>query len=1041
MLSKRRMPIQKSTLEYASNLLKIRPVQIAFIAFIIFLNPAPTLSAETEKSNPTPSSTNAISEYFKSFAAYEDARKISAKEAYGRALSKVESDHLSRLKSHRMKKLETLNATIANYRRQLSTNDNSFNRPNTLLNLSLTLYEKIKSSENFDSVTTAELLSALTEIQNRYPRFEHLDRAVYLKANLLEELDRPAEALNEWKRLSKISPPSGLSVYASIAVGDHQFEKGQNLSALKTFELAKSQNRRSNKKVFNEIDIKIEYRIAWAAYRAAKLKKVLQSTEELLSAQISYLESDKTESIRMDAAELYGSALFESQNVAYITESLQASTLKTEKGRILLSVLSKFQTIEGHNEVVEIGEKLLPFVPMAREYPQIIQVIAHSQDRLKLKRLRMQTLEKVALLLPKSSLWRTINPNTSDIRNMESIAVPAAEAVGTWYFENGLATDNKELLKKSSSLFQLLYKNASTKELQNKWLLRKGHAQLFADDLFSAQRTYYRVKTDLAATKSQVEIASYQLILTLERNWRKAYSKAIEFENDEDLRKASETELHKYAAAADDFANKYPKQKRSREILLSVAGAYRDQGMYTKAQEKWERVLVASADPSDRSIAIRGITYAHIEKGDRLGGIEAIKRFLVLENWREVGRSVRKELLFTLARLAEDQSNDYSDSGNMEASGSLLLQLSNDVKDIPNRDSMVRDGAYQLAIAGKWAKASDAARDYAKNPKAKYRDDAIYLMARADEFQLKFASAAKTYYQLAAYYPRHSRSGVSLERAEKLASSEGNYLLAAQAASLQSKRARNRKVKFEKARTSSLHFINAKKKSQAAEQAKLAESNAVTPADKMKAQLLRAEILFMQNKKGQAEDIAKTVAKAADRQKSKIGRTQWAEIKSGAALIRVKDKQDKFDQFHVNPEDLNRSLSQKSILFEDMYDHYMTIISTESPAHSAKARFLLARASSDFAEEISGSVLTLESLPHAQRQTLKEHANRLTAISKKLHADNILEKRKSPVKLKNDPWISKSSAALSSERGSKNSADEVALPTALNTTLPNKWSL
>src|SRR5690606_26744836 len=48
---------------------------------------------------------------------------------------------------------------------------------------------------------------------------------------------------------------------------------------------------------------------------------------------------------------------------------------------------------------------------------------------------------------------------------------------------------------------------------------------------------------------------------------------------------------------------------------------------------------------------------------------------------------------------------------------------------------------------------------------------------------IRLHDAAETYLELGEKYPRHSRAQTSLQRAEKLALAEGDYALAAQAAS------------------------------------------------------------------------------------------------------------------------------------------------------------------------------------------------------------------------------------------------------------------
>ena len=135
-----------------------------------------------------------------------------------------------------------------------------------------------------------------------------------------------------------------------------------------------------------------------------------------------------------------------------------------------------------------------------------------------------------------------------------------------------------------------------------------------------------------------------------------------------------------------------------------------------------------------------------------------------------------------LASLLDQESKDLIDSGKIESAANMMVETAREVTTIPDHDKYIRDGAYNLAIAGKWEKAEQVATDYMKKPKAKYKDDALYLVARSQNIN-STSDASQNYYKLARTYPKHSRAYVSLERAESLAVTEQDYKLAGKSAS------------------------------------------------------------------------------------------------------------------------------------------------------------------------------------------------------------------------------------------------------------------
>ena len=279
--------------------------------------------------------------------------------------------------------------------------------------------------------------------------------------------------------------------------------------------------------------------------------------------------------------------------------------------------MKKYHSVEQHKSTVQIGMDIIKRFPLSEQYPDIMTVQASSYEALKLEGRRIDILEKVALLLPQNSLWRHKISNPSAIRNMEKVSANAAESVAIWNFERGMANDNHVKLIKSASMYKLLVDHSPASKNYIKWNLRRAHSLLYADKLDMAERLYKEAKTNLAITSDQLQIASYQLVITRERKWRKAYNQSVELEQDEQIAKSANENLTNYAKATIEFVDRYPRQSRSTDLLLSLAGAYRDQGQTSNAHEIWQRVLVSTTGVEKGHLLSAGSLFSHRKQGYR----------------------------------------------------------------------------------------------------------------------------------------------------------------------------------------------------------------------------------------------------------------------------------------------------------------------------------------------------------------------------------------------------------------------------------------
>ena len=231
------------------------------------------------------------------------------------------------MRENSKERIEALSKAVKYYKTQLDSNPNSYNRPSSLLNLAITNNQLVelanKSDLNNSNFSKFESVALLQEIETNYPNFEEIDKALYLKALTLQELERNEDALRAWEKLSSTKRATKLPVFGSMAAGDYYFDQDDPAKALRYFEKAKKQNSFVKTETFDPLDTKIEYRIAWAAYRNAEFDKVRKASVNLLSPNIPFFERDMANNIREDGVELLASALLKHKTQHLLKKNLK----------------------------------------------------------------------------------------------------------------------------------------------------------------------------------------------------------------------------------------------------------------------------------------------------------------------------------------------------------------------------------------------------------------------------------------------------------------------------------------------------------------------------------------------------------------------------------------------------------------------------------------------------------------------------------------------------------------------------------------------
>lgn len=1022
------------------------------LAFFFFLSGS---ARAADKSFPPdvddPAAAEAFKQYWRAFDSYEEKIVGEGQKQFRRAWDDVKKGYDKELGKISDAELQALQKSAAKYRKHLEEHASADNRPYVMLNLAQVLGlvgdQLAKREDSAGAYARNEALTILRDIEEDFPAFAYREQAGYLRAVILESLDRQDDALLAWQSMAATAKATIYGVHARVAVGDHMWQRERAADAMKAYEQALA--------LLPDVDatdpeyesLRINYRLAWAASRAGEVNKVVKATAELLTPGRRIKSADQREKIQQDGVDLMGDALFENNVMQRTRDVLTRKDIAAFAAAVGLRVVTRYNASGIHAEAAELGSFLSQEFPLAKETPQILQVTADSFSKIGKTPRRLQILERLALLLPAQSLWRSrYRDDPKAVRAMEDVAAPAAVAAAMSHYDTGLAAGNVKAFAAAASYYEILIDHTPNGSDSNSWRLRLAHCRYFAGDYDEAAKLYTALKTEYKVDGETLQVASYQLVLTNERRWREAFGKAMEKGENPLKDSRTATSLAALSQSIDEFAARFPSQQRSVDLLLVGASAYRDMERFDEASKYWQRSLVSQPTPAQRGIAIRGMIFANMKNGSAGDVVELVRRFLKLEDWRNLGLSLGNELRGVLSVAALDEGKRLNDSGKVLEAGLLMTQIAEEFAELPERDRLYRDGAYMLAIAGDWAKAQKAAEKYFKAGLVRNRADMTYLMARAYEYQIRLHDAAVKYLELGEKYPKHPRALTSLQRSEKLALAEADYALAAQAAAALGEQAPKESDRLAHYSRAVEHLEKAKNPEKALSLARKRLRSSKSSAERLRSRLLVAHATYAVGSEQEALDELAIIGKEVDRSRNKLGTEDYAALTGEVNFQLAEEARRKFEDFRIVERSgpVATNLATKSRYFEDLVSGYDKAAAAGDPRWSARARYQLASSAAAFADEIAGIPnKTEENLSLRSQNRYKSTVDRLQAMSRKYYSTNVLAARKDPARYKDNEWVEKSSYQLSNDESAppENGRRRELIPTSVQDNMPMQWSL
>jgi hypothetical protein len=417
-------------------------------------------------------------------------------------------------------------------------------------------------------------------------------------------------------------------------------------------------------------------------------------------------------------------------------------------------------------------------------------------------------------------------------------------------------------------------------------------------------------------------------------------------------------------------------------------------------------------------LAIRGILYSKIKLSGSKEVIQATVKFLKLEKWESLSNSLYLELNGILSSALLDEADRLRNQGLISDAGRLLSEHGELFKDLPERDRILRDGAYFYGIAGQWRQAEIGASKYQLLGGKKFAGDMQYLLARAREYQLKIKDSAYAYYTLAKEFPTHLKSTLALDRAESLAAAEGLRELSIEISLLRANKTPRPQDKIRYLDEAIRQNLARSDFSQAEKLARYRLRLSETPTEKFRSRAKLAQIAYLSGDEQEGLDELKIIDQQINTSRGRIPRQDYADLAGQINLLRGNHFKNLFDDYRLEGDTgtTQARIDGKSSLFSALSQHYDTVIARGTPLQAAEARFYIGNAAETFSNEIAGIPIKGEPTSFKATSRNRSTVQRLQDLAQKYYSDNVLLSRQNPQLYAQSEWVKKSASRINFER-------------------------
>lgn len=992
---------------------------------------------------PDQNSTEAFKKYWGSFEQYEAKMLKDSTDMFQKRWNELQEQRRKQDVVDRKSKLETLQKAAASFKANLKEHGSAPSRGLTALGLGQALTEIAELTQQTEPAASmasrGEAIGYFDSAIASGANNDYSEQARYLKALNLEALNRVDAARQAWLDLASRDAKTIYGIRALIALGDGAFAQKRPQAALQQYEKA---NRTLEKLDIQDKDtelLRVQYRLAWAAFHAGQPQLVISSASKLLLPDRT-MTGDRRNRMIADAIDLIGDALFEANDSGTTESALARRDIKEYAGDIGLRVLKRYYDSGLYQEATAIGELLAQKYPLSRHTPRALSLTGYAYEKSGIKPKQIATFERLAMLLPAESLWRQrFKDDFPATKEMEDLAVAANKIVAYSTYEMAMATGSVRGFIDAAAFFGNLIDHAPNEADAGEWRLRRANSFYFADQLDEAAALYVELKSKYKVTPDILQVASFQLVLCQEMRWRAALVSPNANESNSALKMLVALQQH-----VDEYASNFPEQSRTVDLLLVAASANRDMERFDRASVYWQRALISQPSTGQRAIAIRGLVFAALRLGNPGDVIKTASQFLKLEDWKTLGPSLANELRGILSTAALAEGGRLGRDGNVREAGMLMVQVAQEFKDLPQRSQIYRDGGYLLGVSGAWDQAQQAAIAYLKEDLPQHRADMMYLQGRSQEYQMRFADAARTYIRLAKDAPNFEHNVPNLERAEKFAVGEESFGLAGEAATLLGDRARDHNVRLAAYERAAGHLSSPDFGNRSVIVARRYLDEGKTEDERMKGELLVAKAQY---KSGSQEMSIATLVALAQKveQKRPLLRPQtYAEVSAECAILLGDEARRKFDSVQLNA-GRSDGYAQKTKHYNELANHFGFAAKRASVRHASEARYKRGDAAEAFARELASlSPASSAGGTVKASSTYGSYIARLQDDAKAAYGENLVVLNQDSTRHRNNEWLRRSAQRLGSQVESALSTsgqgvDDTA-NAAINYDMPYQWS-
>jgi hypothetical protein len=878
----------------------------------------------------------------------------------------------------------------------------------------------------YEALQIAEDIQKNNETENNRPI---LSQTIYISALIQDRLNNTEAAINSLSKLTDLYQTDIVSIYALMTLGDISYNRARFGDAMRFYQEAQSRAEKLKTVEIDPLQPKILYRLSWASFKSDNISITLETIAKLWRNYHWGQGFLDVRAVSADAIFLLSSSLY-SRNSNPLTSKFLSYNLPISSS--VIARLMALQTSSGfHDKAIFSGESCLKTNSLSKETPLILNYLANSYHVSGNAIKAEEYLERLALILPPKSLWRTqFHKDLEQINQMEKLSEAAALKLAASFYSNGLVSGNPKSFQKAESMYRLLITSLPTDSRSPDWKLKIAHSNFFAKKYDKAFTKYKDTIEDSELSPEQLKLALYQSVMAAENAWRILLSQLST--NGQNLQKSEELLqlAHRVENSVNHYVERFPQDSRSIDLLLVAASVHRDMENYDRAQKLCERVLVLEANSSQRALAIRGILYAKIKTSSPRDIIESAFNFLKLEQWSSMDPGLYLELNGTLSTALLAEADRLRSEGLVAEAGRLLTEIASVTPDLPEREKILRDGAYFFGIAGQWLQAEQSAIKYLNSRNKKFKDDMQYLLARATEYQLKVAESALAYFELAKNYPEHSKAAVSLDRAKTLADAESLEDLKLRIANLKLERSRNNDQKI-RSIDDILEILIKQDLYNDAE--KLARSRlrlSNNLEEKYRSRYKLATIAYLSGSKQDGLDELKILDRQVSDNKSKLKVEQYKILLGEINLFRAKHYQNAMQDINLNTSsDTQRSINQKADLFAQSCQFYEKVIAQSDGALVAQARYEMAYTAESLANQIAGIYIRSELTTKLIARTRnKETIQRLHNLAQSQYAKNVLMSRQNPGSDGRSQWVLLSQSRLNSNPSQSVSSEYEDIP-------------